>query len=76
MTTPSLGDLRQAIQLGDVVLFEATGAVQTDGPVGAESAEDRKEKQLDFETAIAAARKMLFSDKKLSLLLDVRTLRN
>ena len=44
MTTPSLGDLRQAIQLGDVVLFEATGAVQTDGPVGAESAEDRKEK--------------------------------
>lgn len=71
-----LGDLRGALARRDAVLFEATGAVEADEPVGAESAEERRDKLLDFMDAIAGSARML---EKPGVLLkhfiDVRALR-
>jgi hypothetical protein len=69
-----LGDLRGAVARGDAELFEATGAVESSAPVGAET--ERRDKQLDFTDAIAAARRMLArNDSQLKHFVDVRALR-
>jgi hypothetical protein len=54
-----IGDLRGAVARGDCVLFEATGAVEADEPVGAETAEERSTKVLGFMDAVAAGKRML-----------------
>ncbi|HWM91924.1 MAG TPA: hypothetical protein VN493_14255 [Thermoanaerobaculia bacterium] len=71
-----IGDLRGALARRDAVLFEATGAVEADEPVGAEIAGERRGKLLDFLDAIAAATRMLARpDVNLKHFIDVRTLR-
>jgi len=72
----SIGDLRGAVARRDAVLFEATGAVEADAPVGAETAGERHGKLLAFMDAIEAARRMLTgSDVNLKHFVDVRALR-
>jgi hypothetical protein len=71
-----IGDLRRAIDLGDAVVFEATGVLEADAPVGAETAQERREKLLDFADAQAAAVRMLAdSEIRLRHLVDVHALR-
>jgi hypothetical protein len=68
-----IGDLRGAFARGDCVLFEATGAVEADAPVGAETADERTEKVLPFMDAVGAARRMLNRrDILLKYFVDVR----
>ncbi len=75
-TNPTKGDLRRALDLGDAVLFEATGAVEAQQPVGAEIQQERRDKLLDFSTAKAAAKRMIYQDEiHLDCLLDVQSLR-
>jgi hypothetical protein len=72
----SMGDLRGALARRDAVLFEATGAVEADAPVGAETAGERRGKLLTFVDAIAAGERMLArSDVDLKHFVDVRALR-
>ena len=70
---PSLGDIRAALDLGDLVLFEATGAAESEQPVGAETAEERREggRMLDFMTSRAAAERLIRSDVKLRFAVDL-----
>ena len=71
-----IGDLRGALARRDAVLFEATGAVEADSPVGAERAEERQGKLLSFGDAREAARRMLMKDDVcLKHFVDVRALR-
>ncbi len=71
-----IGDLRGAVARRDAVLFEATGSVMADAPVGAERGEERREKFLDFMDAVAAAERMVArSDVGLKHFVDVRVLR-
>jgi hypothetical protein len=75
---PSLGELRAALRRGEATLFEATGAVESDGRVGDETDEDRRrgEKMLDFTIAKEAAERTLFrSDVSLTHIVDVAALR-
>jgi hypothetical protein len=51
-----IGDLRGAVARGDAVLFEATGAIESDEPVGDEPAEARRERVFGFLDAVTAAR--------------------
>jgi hypothetical protein len=68
----TIGDLRRALELGEAVFFEATGAVEAQQPVGAETEQDRRDKLLDFSTAKTAATKMIKGeDIRLEYLLDV-----
>jgi hypothetical protein len=74
--TGTIGDLRGAHARRDAVLFEATGAIEADAPVGAETAEERRGKLLDFMDATTAAARMLASsDVALKHFVDVRALR-
>jgi len=54
-----LDDLRGAIARRDVVLFEVTGALEADSPVGAEFSDDRQDKLLRFLDARGAAERMI-----------------
>jgi hypothetical protein len=75
-TSRDIGDLRGALARGDCVLFEATGAVEADAPVGAETAEERVEKLLTFTVAREAAKRMLRRDDiVLKHFVDVRACR-
>jgi hypothetical protein len=70
---PALGDLRAAVDLQDLVLFEATGAVESEQPVGAESNDERRQggRTLDFVTARQAAERMIQSDVTLRAAVDL-----
>jgi hypothetical protein len=71
-----LGDLRGACDVGDILLFEATGAVASDKLVGAETDTQRRDKFIDFDDAKDAARQMLSkSDVKIRYILDVESIR-
>lgn len=71
-----IGDLRGALARRDAVLFEATGAVHSDRPVGAESAEERKAKVLSFGDAREAGERMLMKGEvRLKHFVDVRAMR-
>jgi len=71
-----IGDLRGALARRDAVLFEATGAVHSDRPVGTESTEERKAKVLSFGDAREAGERMLLKDEvRLKHFVDVRALR-
>ncbi len=75
---PSLGALRGAVRRGELVLFEATGAVEVRGrTVAAETEAERKEgsDMLDYRTAKSAAARLLDSDIELQHFIDVRRLR-
>jgi hypothetical protein len=73
---PGIGGLRGALALRDAVLFEATGCVMADGPVGAERPDERRDKFLDFMDAVAAAERMMArGDVRLKHFLDVRITR-
>ena len=79
----SLGDVRGAVNRGELVLFETTGAVEARGrTVGAETEAERQESGsvLDYRTAKLAAQRFLFrSDIELKHFIDVqqaRQLRN
>ena len=72
---PSLWDVRGAIARGDVVLFEATGAIEADAPVGAEMPGERDEKLLSYADAVAAASRMLQSEIRLRHFVDISVLR-
>lgn len=65
-TSPiTLGDLRGAINRGEIVVFETTGAAEARGrTVGAETQAERKEggNQLDYQTAKNVAKRLLFQD--------------
>lgn len=75
--TRSIGDLRGAVARRDAVLFEATGAVEADEPVGSETSEERADKLLNFMDAIKVAERMLLrSDVSLKHFVDVRALRD
>jgi hypothetical protein len=70
---PTIGTLRRAVNQGDAVLFESTGAVEADAPVGAELASERSERLLIYADAKAAATRMLMDDTvRLKHFLDVR----
>ena len=72
-----MGDLRRGVGLGDAVLFEATGAVEAQQPVGAETHQERRDKLLDFSTARMAAVRMIGSEEiQLEYLLDVQSTRH
>jgi hypothetical protein len=64
---PEINDLRAAVNIKDIVVFEPTGAVESDSPGGAETEEERRAggKMLDFETAVLAARRFIESDAEL-----------
>lgn len=71
-----IGDLRGAVARRDAVFFEATGAVSSDRPVGAESAEERHTKVLSFGDAREAGRRMLMkAEVRLKHFVDVRAMR-
>lgn len=71
-----IGNLRGALARRDAVLFEATGAVEADAPVGAETAGERRGKLLHFMDAITAAGRMIArADLNLKHFIDVRALR-
>jgi hypothetical protein len=79
-TSPmTLGDLRGAINRGEIVVFETTGAVEARGrTVGAETEAERKEggNLLDYRTAKNAARRLLFqNDTGLKHFIDVQQTR-
>jgi hypothetical protein len=75
-SSPNLGDLRRAVELGDAVLVEATGMIEADSPVGEETQQERRDKLLDFMDAKDAAKRMLFkSEIHLRHLVDIRSLR-
>jgi hypothetical protein len=72
----SLGDLRGALDVGDVLLFEATGVVASDKPVGAETEVQRRDKFIDFDDAKEAARQMLAQPNvRIRYILDVQAVR-
>jgi hypothetical protein len=74
-----LGDLRGAINRGEIVMFETTGAVEARGrTVGAETEAERKEGSnlLDYQTAKDAARRLIFhNDIELVHCIDVEQMR-
>ena len=71
-----VGDLRAALARRDAKLFEATGVLATDEPVGAETSEERIDKFLSFADAEAAAARMLQrADIALKHFIDVRAVR-
>jgi hypothetical protein len=71
-----LGDLRRVTELEDAVLFEATGALEADRPVGVEPAGSRRDGMLDFADARAAAVEILRrDDTRLRSFIDVRAIR-
>jgi hypothetical protein len=76
---PTLGDLRGAVNRGEIVLFETTGAAEVRGrTVAAETENERKEggNMLDYRTAKSAAgRLILQNDLELQHYIDVRQLR-
>jgi len=78
-TSLSLGDLRGAVNRGEVVPFETTGAVEARGrQVGAETESERKEggNMLDYQTAKNAAKRLLFqNDIDLKHCIDVQKIR-
>jgi len=55
----NLGDIRGALQRGDVVLFETTGVVEAEAPVGVEHQAQRQDKLLDFMDAKEAATRFI-----------------
>jgi len=60
--SPGIGDLRGAVNRGELVLFEATGAVEAhSGTVAAETDGERREgnKMLDYQTAKDAAKRFI-----------------
>jgi len=72
----TIGSLRRAVTNGDAVFFEATGAIEADAPVGAETASDRAEKLLGFTQAKEAATRMLTNpETRLKYFLDVNAQR-
>ncbi|TKS60854.1 MAG: hypothetical protein EWM73_03054 [Nitrospira sp.] len=76
---PQLGDLRGAINSGDVVLFETTGAVEArGGTVAAETESERKEggSMLDYQTAKDAAKRLIGqNDVEVTHFIDVKQAR-
>jgi hypothetical protein len=71
-----LGDLRRAVNLGDVVFFEPTGVVEADKPVAAEAELERQDKLLDFMSAKAAATRMIErTEIRIRHIIDVQALR-
>jgi len=76
-SSTTMGDLRRGVGLGDAVLFEATGAVEAQQAVGAETHQERRDKLLDFSTARMAAVRMIGSEEiQLEYLLDVQSTRH
>jgi hypothetical protein len=72
----NIGDLRGALARRDAVLFEPTGAIEADTPVGAETARERSGKLIAFADAITAANRMLTKgDVNLKHFVDVRAVR-
>jgi hypothetical protein len=75
----TLGDLRGAINRGEIVAFETTGAVEARGrTVGAETDAERKEgdSMLDYRTAKNAGRRLLLrNDVELKHFVDVQQTR-
>jgi hypothetical protein len=76
---PTLGDLRGAMNRGEIVLFETTGAVEVRGrTVAAETESERKEggDMLDYRTAKSAATRLILqSDLEMQHFVDVHQLR-
>jgi hypothetical protein len=72
-TQAGLEDLRSALEHQDVVFFESTGCLESEQPVGAETAQERQfgEKMLDFLTAKQAAERMIRSEIRLRFLADL-----
>jgi hypothetical protein len=73
-----LGSIRSAVDIGDLVLFEATGVAHSDEAVGAESVDDRRlgGGRLDFSTAKRAAQCFVtYANAKLRFLVDIHALR-
>jgi hypothetical protein len=73
---PSLAVVRHALDVGDIVLFEPTGSVEADQPIGAETAQERHNKVLDFMDAKTGAQRMIINaDVRIKYFVDVRRLR-
>jgi len=72
-STPTKGDLLAAIDVQDLVLFEATGVVESEQPVGAETSEERRlgGRTLDFDTARRAAARLLQSTMHVQAAVDI-----
>jgi hypothetical protein len=73
---PDIGKIRGAISLDDLIVFEPTGAVESERRVAGETDEDRRVggKMLDFTTSTEVAKKLIMSpDTKLRLAVIVST---
>jgi len=69
----TIGDLRNLIALGDAVLFEATGAVESENPVGAETSRERYDKLIRWADAVEAGKRMVMQpDVQLRHFVDIR----
>ena len=72
----TMSDVRGALARRDAVLFEATGAVEADEPVGAELPGERRNKLLTFLDAISAAVRVLArNDVSMRHFIDIRVIR-
>lgn len=72
-TYTTIGDLRNTVTQGDIVLFEATGAVEAESPVGAETPAERHDKLITWTDAVEAATRMVLDpDLRLKHFIDVR----
>lgn len=69
----TIGDLKNAIAQGDAVLFEPTGAVESDSPVGAETPGERYDKLIIWVDACEAGKRMVIQpDVRLKHFIDIR----
>jgi len=75
---PVLSELRDAVQKGNAVLFEGTGAVESEKSIAGESEDERRigKKTLDFTIAEEAAGRLLNREGiQLKYVIDVAALR-
>ena len=72
-SAPDLGDIRGSLTLGEIILFESTGAAEHETAVGGESAEERRKgnRTLEFETAKTAADRLIGSQVELKYVLII-----
>lgn len=70
---PDIGDLRGAVVLNDIVLFEPTGVAEHEKPVAGELEQERRDgnRTLEFDTAKNAAERLMNSQIELRFVLEM-----
>jgi hypothetical protein len=72
-SSPDLGGVRGSMALGEIVLFESTGAAEHESAVGGELVEERRRgnRTLEFEIAKTAANRLIISQVELKYVLII-----